>query len=78
MELNIILGWVIGIICSFLYIAIDVFRESRRKRNYETKSIVRCKDCKNFNGKEVCSSLKGLTFPTPNDYCSYREQRESK
>jgi hypothetical protein len=40
--------------------------------------VVLCKDCKYFAPNKACNLLCGLTFPTPNSYCSYGERKESK
>lgn len=46
-----------------------------------TGEIIRCKDChwyiesEVFKGKD-CTHFSGLTYPNPDDYCSYAERKE--
>ena len=40
--------------------------------------VVRCKDCEYSAPNKACNLLAGLTFPTPNSYCSYAERKETE
>lgn len=45
------------------------------------QELIRCKDCYWFIESEVfkgkdCTHFSGLTYPNPDDYCSYGERKE--
>ena len=41
--------------------------------------VVRCKDCKHFNGVfGRCDNMRGLCISNPNEFCSNGERREGE
>ena len=40
--------------------------------------VVRCKDCKYFyNSVSICNLPSGISYATPNSFCSYGERKET-
>ena len=51
-----------------------VVKEIKDFPNADVVEVVRCKDCRHFDG-EGCLKTHGEFEPNPTDYCSYGERR---
>lgn len=51
----------------------DFFNQIEEIPAAEVEEVVHCKDCIHWNGRD-CTTIKGLAYPGPNDYCSRGEQ----
>lgn len=51
-----------------------VVKEIKDFPNADVVEVVRCKDCRHFDG-EGCLKTHGEFEPNPIDYCSYGERR---
>lgn len=73
LELNLETNEAAGIVLDLLDYEFDITEES-------TTSIVRCKECKYYNGEGQCyrwhDELGFCEYVNADDFCSYGERRE--
>lgn len=66
--------------CIHYYVCRDVYKDRLRCADFKNKAdfveVVRCKDCKHYDGKWLCS-IGGVPSRKKDDFCSYGERSET-
>lgn len=57
----------------------NVIKGLQKAPTVDAVPVVRCKDCKHFNGvRGCCDNVRGLCISNPNEFCSYGERRKGE